>query len=183
MSKSKHFCPFCGCTSFITVAHVTEDWLVDSDGNWLETIESGEPVAEPNDDNSWTCRDCGKEAEIVSDLNRPAAAEQCAMYLSMLTGKHYKDYILDTGAILENAESVFGKDLVALVVAATIMRHPSDGRIDYRNRKWAAAKIGPVSDMSNAVKAAEHWADVTVYGAHMGFADLLATALRQRGES
>ena len=183
MSKSKHFCPFCGCTSFITVAHVTEDWLVDSDGNWLETIESGEPVAEPNDDNSWTCRDCGKEAEIVSDLNRPAAAEQCARYLSMLTGKHYNDNILDVPAILENAEGVFSKELVAFVIAATVTRHPTDGRIDPRNRTWALSKINDYSDMSNAVKAADVYADITVYGAHMGFADLLATALRQRGES
>ena len=180
----RHFCPKCGANRFVTVAHVTQDWIVDPEGNFEECVDQCvETTHGPDDGNTWGCVECGTEAEIVAELTRPAAAEQCAMYLNMLTGKHYKDYILDTGAILENAESVFGKDLVALVVAATIMRHPSDGRIDYRNRKWAAAKIGPISDMSNAVKAAEHWADVTVYGAHMGFADLLATALRQRGES
>lgn len=180
---SKHFCPQCGANRFITVAHVTQDWIVDPEGNYEECEDQCvETVHGPDDGNTWCCNECGAEAEIVADLTRPSAAEQCAKYISMLTGKHYEDNILDVPAILENAESVFGKEMVALVVAATITRHPSDGRIDYRNRKWAAEKICPVSDISNAVKAAECWADVTVYGAHMGFVDLLATALRGGGE-
>lgn len=48
---------------FITVAHVMQDWLVDEQGNWLETVdESLETSFPPNKDNLWTCAVCGAEA-------------------------------------------------------------------------------------------------------------------------
>jgi len=48
---------------FITVAHVSEDWIVDEEGNWLETLQSLETVAKPNPGNSWTCAECKAEAK------------------------------------------------------------------------------------------------------------------------
>ena len=30
-------CPKCGNTTFITTAHVTQTWLVDEDGDFIET--------------------------------------------------------------------------------------------------------------------------------------------------
>jgi hypothetical protein len=51
---------------FVTVAHVTEDWVVDSEGDFIEVHEGnqGEVVAKPHPDNTWQCLLCGTEAEV-----------------------------------------------------------------------------------------------------------------------
>ena len=46
------------------MAHVSEDWKVDSEGNWLETLDGGETIAKPNPGNSWVCYYCGVSAEV-----------------------------------------------------------------------------------------------------------------------
>lgn len=48
--------------TFITVAHVAEDWEVDGEGNFIDTQGTVEVVAKPNEDNTWTCKTCGAEA-------------------------------------------------------------------------------------------------------------------------
>lgn len=66
---SKHICPNCGCKEFTTVAHISQDWKVDESGNFIAVQESYlETVAHPDDDNIWTCVNCGAEAEIVKTL-------------------------------------------------------------------------------------------------------------------
>lgn len=56
-------CPKCGGKKFIVTAHVTEDWLVDEGGNWLDTCSSCNEVTHyPNNDDLWTCSECGYEA-------------------------------------------------------------------------------------------------------------------------
>lgn len=51
---------------FVTVAHVTEDWIVDSEGNLVEVSDTGgEVVAPPDPDNTWTCCGCGAEAIVT----------------------------------------------------------------------------------------------------------------------
>jgi len=65
MSKSKHICPKCGNETFYTSAHVVQEWLVDKNGEYLETSEDClEVAADPDDDNIWTCAKCGAEAVI-----------------------------------------------------------------------------------------------------------------------
>lgn len=49
---------------FITVAHVSEDWVVDEHGNFIEVFEAGEVVSKPQPGNSWTCKECGAQAEV-----------------------------------------------------------------------------------------------------------------------
>jgi hypothetical protein len=50
---------------FYTVAHVSETWIVDPEGNWQETAEDpGDIVAKPDPDNTWQCVECGKEANF-----------------------------------------------------------------------------------------------------------------------
>jgi hypothetical protein len=52
---------------FITVAHVTEDWVVDETGDFLEVFDTGgdtEVVCPPQPDNHWTCKECGHEAKV-----------------------------------------------------------------------------------------------------------------------
>jgi len=52
---------------FITVAHISQDWLVDRHGNFLEEVEHClETVARPRSGNSWTCNVCGADA-VVKD--------------------------------------------------------------------------------------------------------------------
>lgn len=51
---------------FITVAHVTEDWVVDPYGNFVEIYDQNqtEVVADPHPDNYWTCKVCGAQATV-----------------------------------------------------------------------------------------------------------------------
>ena len=49
---------------FVTVAHVSEDWVVDENGNWISTIGSVETISKPNIDNIWTCNVCGSTALV-----------------------------------------------------------------------------------------------------------------------
>jgi hypothetical protein len=51
---------------FITVAHVSQDWEVDEEGNFMDNLGDLEIVARPNPGNCWTCKDCHAEA-IVTD--------------------------------------------------------------------------------------------------------------------
>jgi hypothetical protein len=62
---SKHVCPN-GCNSgFYTTAHVMQEWKLDNNGNYIETMEDClEVTAYPHDDNVWACAKCGAEAEI-----------------------------------------------------------------------------------------------------------------------
>lgn len=59
----KRICPKCGNNTFITTAHVMQDWLVDAEGNYLETSNDCVQVDhKPNPDNTWSCGRCGAEA-------------------------------------------------------------------------------------------------------------------------
>ena len=49
---------------FVTVVHVTEDWIVDSEGDFLEVHSDGEVTCRPDPGNTWTCHTCGAEAEV-----------------------------------------------------------------------------------------------------------------------
>ena len=51
---------------FITVVHVAENWVVDEEGNFLETHlpDEVETTHGPNPDNTWTCAECGADANV-----------------------------------------------------------------------------------------------------------------------
>lgn len=49
---------------FATTAHVSEEWRVDSSGDFLEVLSSGQIVADPSPDNLWTCLTCGATAAV-----------------------------------------------------------------------------------------------------------------------
>ena len=49
-------CPKCGGKKFVVTAHVTQLWLVDSNENYIETVNECEEVThEPDDDDMWVC--------------------------------------------------------------------------------------------------------------------------------
>jgi len=49
---------------FVTVAHVMEDWIVDENGEWIETKGQVQTSFGPNPDNIWTCAECGATAKV-----------------------------------------------------------------------------------------------------------------------
>jgi hypothetical protein len=50
---------------FITVAHVSQNWLVDDRGNYKQTVDPAlEITADPDEGNTWTCDECGAEAKF-----------------------------------------------------------------------------------------------------------------------
>lgn len=55
-------CPKCGCEKFYVTAHVTQDWIVNERGDFIEVIEDCVEVTHfPDDIDFWTCADCGYE--------------------------------------------------------------------------------------------------------------------------
>lgn len=62
---SKHICPKCGCKRFLVTAHVSQGWMVDETGDFIAcTAECDEVIHRPDDDDIWTCDNCGTEAII-----------------------------------------------------------------------------------------------------------------------
>ena len=51
---------------FVTVAHVTEDWVVNEYGEFIEVQNDSEVevVAPPDPDNFWVCNECGTTADV-----------------------------------------------------------------------------------------------------------------------
>ena len=49
---------------FIATAHITEDWVVDGEGNFVElsTASDCQVVHAPDEDDYWECAICGAEA-------------------------------------------------------------------------------------------------------------------------
>lgn len=53
-------CPKCGGKEFGVTAHVTQDWVVDENGEFIKTTnECTEVTHRPDDDDIWTCEQCG----------------------------------------------------------------------------------------------------------------------------
>lgn len=56
-------CPKCGGKTFIVTPHVTQDWLVDENGEFLKCInECVEVTHKADNEDIWTCAGCGYEA-------------------------------------------------------------------------------------------------------------------------
>lgn len=57
-------CPKCGHDVFYVSAHVIQDWIVDHNGNFLETIDDCVEVTHfPTDDDLWECAKCSYNDE------------------------------------------------------------------------------------------------------------------------
>lgn len=69
MKKMRRICPKCGCKEFTTTAHVMQEWKVDGEGNFIETVDPCLQVDHyPDPDNIWTCCRCGSEAVEENDF-------------------------------------------------------------------------------------------------------------------
>ena len=91
----KYKCPKCGGKKFSTTAHVCQDWMIDEDAEFIETIsECIQVTHKPDEDNLWSCLECDYEAagsafkESIPVMNEKR--EQCVM-TTML------EFIYETG--------------------------------------------------------------------------------------
>lgn len=50
---------------FVTTAHVMEEWLVDSTGDFISVKQSLQTVHRPDPGNQWTCAVCGSNATVT----------------------------------------------------------------------------------------------------------------------
>ena len=71
----KKVCPYCGCQRFLVTAHVTQDWIVDGNGEFVEcTDDCVEVTHKPDDEDIWQCADCDFDApgaDLNTDFSRP----------------------------------------------------------------------------------------------------------------
>ena len=66
-TKLIHVCPHCGSTFFSTTAAVSQDWIVDCEGNFQEVeCDCSQVIHDPDNDNIWSCIECGEEGILVA---------------------------------------------------------------------------------------------------------------------
>lgn len=54
---------------FIATVQITQEWIVDEDGEYIETnCEVTDDETDPDDDDEWTCATCGALADSEEDL-------------------------------------------------------------------------------------------------------------------
>lgn len=86
-----HICPNgCPNATFITAAHVMQDWEVDAEGEFLKTVDDCAQVDHgPDNGNIWACSRCGAEAEMIicrkrkitmPDSTSPTGSKPCFLY-------------------------------------------------------------------------------------------------------
>lgn len=75
-------CPKCGGARFDVTAHVAQDWMVDENGHFMRELDSCIAVLhDPDDDDIWTCHECGYEdtGGAFNVVNPIAKEEMCPM--------------------------------------------------------------------------------------------------------
>ena len=63
MGNTKYRCPKCGAESFEATAHVTQDWRIDGNGAFLQSLNDCVDVTHyPDESDIWDCANCGYSA-------------------------------------------------------------------------------------------------------------------------
>lgn len=84
----KRICPVCGGKEFVTTAHITQDWKVNDEGEWLETVTDCVQVDHgPDPDNIWTCYRCNTEA--VDEKKFPYNQDLFTIFCQIYDRKYY----------------------------------------------------------------------------------------------
>lgn len=176
MSKSRHVCLKCGGTEFYTVAHIVQEWRVDADGDFIAVgSECLEVTADPDDGNIWECGTCGMEGELANTAFTSSAVSQCARFMAKNIGREYNNNSLNTKAVLETVDRIYGRELRNAVIACTLINNEGDGRIASKNAEWAnQVKLPP-----NMSRIGIIGGDLTCHGCHIGLVDLLASEARR----
>lgn len=78
-------CPKCKHRNFYVTAHITQDWEVDANGQFIKALnDCTEVTHQPSDDDLWTCANCGHEAP-GSEFNSPDADEKVYEVTKLIT--------------------------------------------------------------------------------------------------
>ena len=57
--QKQYKCPKCGGNQFAATAHVTQDWLLNEYGHFVECTDNCvETTHYPNEDDIWDCKKC-----------------------------------------------------------------------------------------------------------------------------
>lgn len=82
-------CPNCGSEEFFVTAHVTQDWLVNSKGDFMQVEnECVEITHQPTDIDLWECADCGYDAAGYEFEVEEEEAKEVKKY----TLENYKEF-------------------------------------------------------------------------------------------
>lgn len=72
-------CPKCGNTTFIATAHVTQTWLVDEDGDFIEAQSDCDEVTHaPDAEDLFTCSKCGEMALFIKMVFTAHTKSSCS---------------------------------------------------------------------------------------------------------
>lgn len=95
---------------FTTTAHVVQDWEVDSNGNFIKSVnDCVEVTSDPNIDNVWECAICGAQAILTGEVR--------TLYATVLEGQEesYCDvYNSEAEALAQIGEYVDGLKVVSV---------------------------------------------------------------------
>lgn len=84
--KINYICPKCGGRKFITTATVTQDWLVDAHGSFINQVTAcNDIVASPDTDNIWSCPFCGEEGISLEKFSETHDLEDMIFEIVNLT--------------------------------------------------------------------------------------------------
>ena len=76
LPNSPKRCPKCGWPTFHVDAHIVQTWEVNGDGEFVRVVEECAQVTHrPDDDDIWTCANCG-HAAAGREFNVATAAPQ-----------------------------------------------------------------------------------------------------------
>lgn len=92
-----HVCPNgCEDATFVTTAHVMQDWEVDALGNYIEVAtDCLEVTHRPNNANVWTCNCCGAEADMIECSVKEiyVAHDGCAIFATLYVERNIADQL------------------------------------------------------------------------------------------
>lgn len=78
---------------FSTTAHVSQTWVVDSHGNFVEALSECDEVTHgPNFDNIWACQECGAEAVTIECIVFALARGETVIMVP--TGPDYQNQVI-----------------------------------------------------------------------------------------
>jgi len=64
IKQGSRICPKCGAIHFSAIAHVTQEWELNENGEFSECLQEHiDTTHTPDDDDIWTCLECGYSAE------------------------------------------------------------------------------------------------------------------------
>lgn len=204
MTNNMHICPNCGGLEFSVTAHVAQDWTVNYVGDLMTcTKECSEVIHEPDDDDLWSCTNCGHSAagkefaetaqkasqtpvyahssSYALEMNEIAEYELseqvnnlCGKTIAKVIADSYEDYCLKTVWAIGMLTDIFSVERMNAVLAGIISNLAHDGRISISNKDWAETQ--PIKAEDDYINSHPGLIDIFVnqYRDHLDVKEILA---------